>query len=125
MTSEMTFLTLDQLEAGLTEICESPKDAGAVRMIVRRPHTGARQKLEQGELTLTDGLVGDSWRTRGSSRRSDGSPDPENQLTIMNARAIALIAREREHWGLAGDQLFIDLDLSTHNLPPGTQLAVG
>jgi MOSC domain-containing protein YiiM len=125
MTAETKFLRIEELEAGLNEICESPKDGGALRMIVRRPHTGARQTMEQGELTLTDGLVGDSWRTRGSSRRPDGSPDPENQLTIMNARAVALLAKEKERWELAGDQLFIDLDLSASNLPPGTRLLIG
>jgi MOSC domain-containing protein YiiM len=31
----------------------------------------------------------------------------------------------QDHWQLAGDQLFIDLDLSEENLPPGTQLAMG
>jgi len=123
--AETTFLTVAELEAGLSEICESPRDAGALRMMVRRPQTGAREVLEEGELTLTDGLVGDSWRTRGSSRRSDGSPDPENQLTVMNARVVALLARAKERWGLAGDQLFIDLDLSASNLPPGTRLAIG
>jgi hypothetical protein len=116
---------MGELEKGLAEISKSPGDSGVLRLIVRRPEAGARQVLETGELTLEDGLVGDGWRTRGSSRRVDGSPDPENQLTIMNARAVALVAREQDRWQLAGDQLFIDLDLSTENLPAGTRLALG
>jgi MOSC domain-containing protein YiiM len=47
------------------------------------------------------------------------------QLTMMSARAAALIARSRERWPLAGDQLYVDLDLSTANLPPGTLVEVG
>src|SRR5207247_88617 len=74
---------------------------------------------------LREGLVEDNWRTRGSSRTVDGSSHPEMQLNLMNARVIALVAQERERWPLAGDQLYLDLDLSSENLPPGTRLALG
>jgi MOSC domain-containing protein YiiM len=47
------------------------------------------------------------------------------QLNVMNARAVALIARQEGRWALAGDQLYVDLDLSRDNLPPGTRLAIG
>jgi len=43
----------------------------------------------------------------------------------MNARAAALVAGSRERWPLAGDQLYVDLDLGLANLPPGTRLYVG
>ena len=125
MMTSVTHLTMEELEAGFREIRESPKDTGVLRLIVRRPQREAREVLEEGELSLAEGLVGDGWRARGSSRRADGSPDPENQLTIMNARAIALLAREKERWPLAGDQLFIEMDLSTDHLAPGTRLALG
>jgi MOSC domain-containing protein YiiM len=69
--------------------------------------------------------VGDCWKDRGSSRTHDGSADPGMQLTIMNSRAISLIAQEKDRWQLAGDQLFIDMDLSPENMPDGTQLAIG
>ena len=81
--------------------------------------------MEVGELDLVAGLVGDNWRTRGSSRTTDGSAHPDMQLNIMNSRVIALVAQEKDRWPLAGDQLFIDLDLSVDNVPPGTQLALG
>src|SRR5262245_37710217 len=123
--TDATHLTIDAMESGFAQICESPKDGGVLRLIVRRPQAGARETLQEGELTLADGLVGDGWRARGSSRRPDGSPDPENQLTVMNARVVELLAQEKERWELAGDQLFIDLDLSTANLPTGSQLAIG
>ena len=123
--TEVTHLTLPEMESGFPHICESPKDGGMLRLIVRRPQAGARETLQEGELTLADGLAGDGWRARGSSKRPDGSPDPENQLTVMNARVIELLAQERDRWPLAGDQLFIDLDLSAENLPAGSRLSIG
>jgi hypothetical protein len=118
-------LTLAELEAGLGEIRHSPKDVGFLELIVRRPAVGEREVLARGELHLVEGLVGDSWHSRGSSRTSDGSSHPEMQLNVMNARVIALVAQLKERWPLAGDQLFIDMDLSVENLPAGAQLALG
>lgn len=118
-------VTLAELEAGLAAILQSPKDAGTLELIVRRPRIDAREIVEQAQLDVAEGLVGDNWKTRGSSRTADGSAHPAMQLTIMNARAIALIAGEKERWALAGDQLFLDMDVSAGNLPPGTRLAIG
>jgi hypothetical protein len=121
----MKQLTLAELEAGLDHIRRSPQDAGVLHLIVRRPQTDEREIVAQAELDLADGLVGDNWRQRGSSRTADGSAHPDMQLTVMNSRLIALVAQEQECWSLAGDQLFIDLDLSASNIPPGTRLALG
>jgi hypothetical protein len=118
-------LTMEELEAGLAEIRQSPKAEGILEMMVRRPQTGEREVLALGELDLIEGLVGDNWRTRGSSLTADGSAHPEMQLNIMNSRVIALVAQNEGRWQLAGDQLFIDLDLSAENLPPGSRLAIG
>ena len=118
-------LTMEELEAGLDEIRQSPKDEGVLALIVRRPQIDGREVLEEGELDLAEGLVGDNWRTRGSSRTPARSPHPDTQLNIMNSRVIALVAQDRDRWQLAGDQLFVDLDLSAENLPPGTRLALG
>ena len=94
-------------------------------MIVRRPGVDEREILEQGELDVAQGLLGDNWRLRGSSLMPDGSAHPDMQLTIMNSRVIALVASDRERWPLAGDQFFVDLDLSKDNMPPGTRLSLG
>ena len=118
-------LTWEELEAGLGEVRRSPKDEGVLELIVRRPQVDAREILEEGELNRAEGLAGDTWGTRGSSRTADGSPHPDMQLNIMNARAIALVARDRGRWPLAGDQLYIDMDLSEENLPAGSRLALG
>ena len=94
-------------------------------MIVRRPQVEEREILEEGELHLHEGLVGDSWIRRASSRTADGSPHPDMQINIMNARVAALVAQDKSRWHLAGDQLYLDMDLSLENLPPGTQLEIG
>ena len=117
--------TAEELEAGLDEIRRSPTDEGTIELIVRRPAVEEREVLEEGTLDPAEGLVGDCWRTRGSSSTKDRSANPGMQLTLMNARVIALVARDPERWPLAGDQLYVDLDLSRENLPPGTRLALG
>ena len=119
-------LTTEELEAGLPEILRAPKDAGVVELIVRRPAEGEREVLQEGSLDLAEGLVGDNWRVRGSKRSADGLGHPDMQLNVMSVRVVDLVAAgERERWALAGDQLYVDLDLSEANLPPGTRLALG
>jgi len=118
-------LTTAELEAGLDLIRQSPADNGVLELIVRRPRIGEREVLAEARLDPAEGLVGDGWCRRESTRAADGAPHPDMQLTIMNVRAVALVAQARERWQLAGDQLFIDLDLSGANLPPGTRLAIG
>jgi hypothetical protein len=118
-------LSMEALEAGVPYIREAPLDGGVLRMIVRRPAVNAREVLETGELSLEDGLVGDTWRVRRSSRSADGRAHRDMQLNIMNARAAALVAQRDDRWPLAGDQLYVDLDLSGENLPAWTKLSIG
>lgn len=123
--SDENHLTIIELEAGLEMIRQSPKDEGPLEMIVRRLGVGEREVLQEAEIDLERGLVGDSWKERGSSSTSDGTAHPDMQIAVMNARAIGLLARTKDRWPLAGDQLFVDLDLSVENLPPGTRLIIG
>jgi hypothetical protein len=118
-------LDLAALDAGLDEIRGSPRDMGSLDLIVRRPEVEAREILEEGLLDAQEGLVGDCWRTRGSSSTEDGSANPKAQLTLANARAVALVARDPDRRALAGDQLYVDFDLSVENAPPGTRLEIG
>lgn len=119
------YLTSEELEGGLGMIRQAPKDCGVLEWIVRRPQSGQREVLRQGQLTLEDGLVGDSWGLRRSVTTADGAPNRDFQLTIMGSRAIALVARLKDAWQWAGDQLFVDLDLSEENLAAGTRLQIG
>lgn len=116
---------MDQIRSGLEGIRAAPRDAGRLEMIVRRPAINARELLEAASLDVVQGLVGDTWQDRASSRTPDGSPHPDMQLTLIGVRTISLLAGERERWPLAGDQLFVDLDLSATNLPASTRLSVG
>lgn len=119
-------LTIEELESGLDEILRAPSSEGVVELIVRRPAENEREVLADATLDLHEGLVGDTWRLRGSKRMPDGSAHPDMQLNVMSARAVDLVAAgDRARWPLAGDQLYVDLDLSVANLPPGTRLALG
>ena len=123
--TDVEHLTVEELQAGLPQVAQSPKDNGELKLIVRRPATGQREVLVTGELDLVVGLIGDNWKARGSRHMPDGSANPNSQITIMNSRVIALLAPEEQRWPLAGDQLYVDFDLSASNIPPGTQLAIG
>lgn len=100
-------------------------DPGRLTGIVRRPAVDDRERLETAELDTDDGLLGDDWRARGSSRRPDGSADPDAQLTLISVRVLEAIETDASRWPLAGDQLLVDLDLAWDTLPPGTRLAIG
>jgi hypothetical protein len=121
----MEHLTTAQLEAGLEHIRQSPADNGTVDLIVRRPDVDQREVLDEAQLDPAEGVVGDTWNVRGSNRTEDGSSHPDMQLNVMNARCVALLAQDPDRRKLAGDQLYLDLDLSGSNLPAGTRLALG
>lgn len=110
-------LSYAELEAALPELERAPRERGTVEMIVRRPSSGRREVLDVGSLHIEEGLVGDRWAL-GKRRRA-------NQVTVMNARLVALLAQSRDRWPLAGDQLYVDFDLSVEHVPPGTRIAVG
>jgi hypothetical protein len=120
------YIMSEALHAGLEHIRRSPEDYGSLDLIVCRPAVDERRVLAHGMLDLDVGLVGDTWSLRTTPTTPDGSPNPEGQLTLMNTRAIALIAGDdRDRWALAGDQLYVDLDLSEDGLPAGTRLSIG
>jgi len=119
------YLSMEELEAGLDHIRQAPTDQGILKMIVRRPSVDEREVLEAGELYPEQGLIGDTWNVRVNTHSKDGLANVDKQITIMNARSIALLAQSEEHWPLAGDQLYVDMDLSDDNIPAGTQIAIG
>lgn len=121
----MQHLSREQLVAGLDRIRESPADGGRLVLVVRRPAVGERELPGEAVLDRAAGLEGDNWLARGSKSTSDGSADPQRQVTVMNARVAELVAGGTDRMALAGDQLYLDLDLSLDNLPAGSLLAVG
>ena len=118
-------LTLDELKAGLPEILASPKDEGTLRAIVIRPARGERRDLASCEISARLGVHGDHWSKGCWKSTEDGRPHPDVQICMMNARWIQLIAQERSNWPPAGDNFFVDMDLTPDNMPPGTRLAIG
>lgn len=114
--------TTAELEATLDHILGAPKDSGPIEMIVRRPGENQREVVDSGELTTESGLVGDNWIRRVDE---NGEPHRAAQLTLMNSRVTDAVASTRDRWPLAGDQVYVDLDISRKNLPPGSQIKVG
>ncbi len=115
-------LTAEQVEGGMAAVRQSPRDAGALNLIVIRPAVDARLVVPEVEVDADHGLAGDSWESRGSRHTADGSAHPGDQVTVMNIRFARLIAATDDRIPLAGDQLYVDLDLSVANLPTGTRL---
>jgi hypothetical protein len=121
----MDHLTTEQLAAGLDHVRAAPSDVGTLEMIVARPGVDQREVLASAVLDVDNGLIGDDWRERGSRYTADGSAEPDKQLNVMSIRAAELVAQGRERVALAGDQLYLDLDISAANLPVGTRLSIG
>jgi hypothetical protein len=115
----------DILAAGLEHVRQSPADTGTVELLVTRPAVDERVVREAVAVDVDRGLLGDTWVDRVSRRMADGSANPDAQVTVMNARAALLVAGSRDRMPLAGDQVYVDLDLSVDNLPTGTILELG
>lgn len=114
--------TTAELEELLGDILASPKDDGPVEMIVRRPAENEREVIQSAQLTTDAGLVGDNWIDRVDG---NGEPNYRAQLTLMNARVADAVAMSRERWPLAGDQIYVDMDISHDNLPAGSRVRLG
>jgi len=121
----MDYVSREEMELQVDKILQSPKNDGVLKMIVRRPEVDLRTVLEKGELSISEGLTGDSWRNRVMKKNPNKLPDRKTQLTLMNARVIEVVARDEDNWPLAGDQLFVDMELSEEKLPPGSRLSIG
>ncbi|MBK8989127.1 MAG: MOSC domain-containing protein [Chloroflexi bacterium] len=118
-------ITLEALRAGLPYVRQSPPDNGRLALIVSRPAEDERVVLAAAVLTQANGLEGDTWLERESRHSPDGRADPDRQLTLVNIRALQIISPDETRWPLAGDQLYVDMDLSPENLPPGQRVKVG
>lgn len=118
-------LTLESLKDELNRLGKSPQNEGRVELILRRPDLGEREVLQEAQLDIAEGLLGDNWKARGSRHTEDGSAKIECQIAIMNSRVIQAITQDKTRWALAGDQLFLDFDISSDNLKAGDRLAIG
>ena len=118
-------LTLDEIEAGMGQVICSPDDHGRLEAIVIRPAENERVVLDECELSPQGGVHGDRWADGCGMDLPDGGAHPDGQVTIANSRFIDLVAGDRSRWPLAGDQLYIDINLSDENLTAGGRIKVG
>lgn len=121
-----TFKSLDQLMDKLPGIlAAAPKDEGRLDLIVMRPDTGERVLPQSFEVTAENGVVGDHWKRGSGYALDDGTGDPDAQICMMMSGCIEAIAGPSENWAPAGDNFFLDMDLTPVNMPPGTSFAIG
>ena len=121
----MEYKDITALEQGFGHVKQSPAERGTLELIVVRPEVNQRQELSEGMLDVEQGLIGDNWAQRGSSETEDGSAHPEMQINIINSRLARLVTQQQSDWKMAGDQLYVDLNLHQDNVPAGTRLSIG
>src|ERR1041385_1465647 len=121
----LQYVSMTELKARLDQIHQAPHDNGLLKLIVRRPQVDEREIVEVAQINTEVGLVGDTWTQRASRHTPDNSPSLNSQITLTNSRAIELFAQTEERWSLAGDQLYVDMDISENNLPTGSQIGIG
>jgi hypothetical protein len=125
LLAALPYRTTAELVERLDHLRSAPADEGTVQLVVRRPSAGEREILAEGRLDTVAGLVGDNWLSRATSRAIAAGRHLEAQINVMSARMVALLADNPDEQAYAGDQLYLDLDISTTNLPAGSRLAFG
>ena len=120
----MEHVTLTDIQQKIDWVLDSPADHGRVESIVVRPTVNNRTVLQHALFSPAAGVEGDNWLTHCWKKRVNGQPDPDVQVAIMNARMIKILTQDKTRWSLAGDQLFVDLNLGIQNLAPGDRLRI-
>lgn len=115
----------EHLAAQETYLRDAPKDLGTLTLVVRRPAALGREVLAEARLDPDEGMVGDNWLDRATARAVAEGRHLDAQLNVMGSRMVGLLADDDAGRAEAGDQLFLDLDLSHANLPTGTRIALG
>ncbi len=115
----------DELNAALPMVVDAPKDEGQVALIVVRPESGLREMPTTIHISRARGVEGDRWADGSWLQDDNGRPHPDVQINLMNTHAAEAIAGEKSNWAAAGNNFFVNLDMSPENLPPGTRLALG
>jgi hypothetical protein len=124
-TWRVTHRTTADLEAHIHVLRDAPISVGTLEFLVRRPAENERDILDQGQLDVDAGLIGDNWMSRATSYAIAEGRHLKAQLNVMSARMITFLADSRQDRARAGDQLFVDLYISAANLPVGSRLAIG
>ena len=122
----MAHLTTDELTERVAALDVPPMDNGTITALVLRPEVNERKVVQSIRVKPNEGIEGDNYVARGSSKTPDGGPHPEAQICMMRSDVLNVFSDGDEaKWPLAGDQMLVDFDLSTDNLPTGTELGIG
>jgi hypothetical protein len=125
VVAALPYRTTAELTERLDHLLSAPADQGTVHLVVRRPASTEREILDEGYLDTAAGLVGDNWLSRATSRAIAAGRHLEAQINVTSARMVGLLADSPQEQAYAGDQLYLDLDISMTNLPTGSRLAFG
>ncbi|WP_316650373.1 MOSC domain-containing protein [Ovoidimarina sediminis] len=117
--------TMAELKEAMPHILDAPKEEGRVDMIISRPDHGERTLPQRVRVTAEFGVEGDHWSRGCWMTADDGTPHPEVQICMMMSRVIEAIAGAPENWPPAGDNLFLEMDLTPASMPPGTRFSIG
>ncbi len=121
----MTHVSTAQLAGRIDHLLAAPTDNGTLDLVVRRPANGEREVVSEGVLDLDLGLVGDNWLGRATARAIASGRHLDAQINVMSSRMVHLLGDDDQTRAGAGDQLYVDLDVSHANLPTGARLAIG
>jgi MOSC domain-containing protein YiiM len=113
--------TIEELDAAWEARPAPPRNGGTVRLLCVRKHDGIHETPGAVEVTQRGGVVGDRW----AHRRPGTDPDGATAITLMNATVAELVAAGRQPLDAPGDNMLVDLDISSDALPAGTRLAIG
>lgn len=122
----MANLSIEQITKRVAELPAAPADNGVVASLVIRPETDERKIVSNIHVVPGQGIVGDNYVARGNDKTPDGKAHPEAQICVMNASVLDILADgDMSKWPLAGDQILVDFDLSTDNVPAGSRFSIG
>jgi hypothetical protein len=110
-------LTREQLVRTLAALPSAPRDRGTLELLVARGPRGERSLPQEVTLTPDGGMPGDRWAI-------EGKYGPAYQLATIRADFARVIANGQP-LHLHGDNLYVQLDLSATNLPPGSICRLG
>ena len=115
--SSAPYASAEVLGARLAELTPPPRDEGAIELVVVRPSAGQRETPARCRLTPDGGVEGDRWLQREH-------PLLAAQISVMRVDVARALADGRP-LDLFGDNLLVDLDLASDNLPIATRVRVG
>ncbi len=118
-------VTMAELIAALPDIQSAPKSDAPIHSLCLRPGYGQRQFPAKITMTRAEGIPGERWLTAPWMKLPDGTPDPRIQVSILPARILNLVWRDRVATPHPGDPIVADLDCALANLPAGSLIQAG